>query len=268
MFVRQMGLPARLAIYIAVSLALMAADARYDAMTLLRAGAASVFHPVQAFLASPFVFFGQAGEFFVQHGELLREKQALEGERHRLMTGQQAMATLAAENARLRALLALPLPPRYQARPVEIVRALPDPFARKLILNRGERDGIQAGRPVVDAQGLVGQITRVHAASSELTLLTSHEQSAPVEVLRNGLRLIVTGIGSDNLLEVRYLDSHADLAVGDVLVTSGIDGVYPAGLPVAQVLRIDPPRHSPFARALCRPLASVGQGRHLTVLQP
>jgi len=267
LFVRQMGLPARLAIYIAVSLGLMAADTRYDAMAMLRTGAASVFHPLQSFLAGPFVYFGEAGEFFVQHGELLREKQALEAEQQRLRTALQSMDTLAAENDRLRALLALPLPHGYQARPVEVIRALPDPFARKLILNLGEKDAIAAGWPVVDAQGLVGQVTRVYPGSSELTLLTSHEQSAPVEVLRNGLRLIVTGVGSDNLLEVRYLDQHADLVAGDVLVTSGIDGVYPPGIPVGQVLRIEPPRHSPFARAVCRPLARVGQGRHLTVLQ-
>lgn len=268
MFMRQMGLPARLAIYIALSLGLMAADARYDALGLLRTGAASVFHPLQSFLARPFVYFGAAGAFFVQHGELLQERRALEVERHRLLTGLQAMHTLEAENARLRTLMALPAPAGFLARPIEVARALPDPFARKLIIGLGAAEGITAGYPVVDANGLVGQVTRVHPGSSEVTLLTSHDQSAPVQVLRNGLRLVVTGLGSDNLLEVRYLDTHADLQVGDELVTSGLDGVYPAGIPVGRVLRVDPPRHTPFARAVCRPLAETGQGRHLTLLQP
>lgn len=268
MFMRQMGLPARLVIYITISLGLMAADARYDALGMLRSSAAAVFHPLQSFLARPFAFFGVAGEFFVQHGELLQDKQALEMERHRLLTSVQAMRTLEAENTRLRGLLALPAPAGFLARPIEIARVVPDPFSRKLVISLGASDDIVAGRPVVDAYGLVGQVTRVHPRSSEVTLLTSHEQSAPVQVVRNGLRLIVTGLGSDNLLEVRYLDMHADLRVGDELVTSGIDGIYPPGIPVGRVLRVDAPRHTPFARAYCQPLAGVGQGRHLTLLQP
>jgi rod shape-determining protein MreC len=121
---------------------------------------------------------------------------------------------------------------------------------------------------VVDALGLVGQVTRVFPWSSEVTLLTDRDQGAPVQNLRNGLRIIVSGQGSDNLLEVRFLDMHADLRPGDWLYTSGIDGVYPAGIPVAQVVRTEPPRHTPFARALCKPLGGVGHYRHLAVLKP
>jgi len=116
--------------------------------------------------------------------------------------------------------------------------------------------------------GLVGQVTRVYPWTSEVTLLTDRDQGAPVQNLRNGLRVIVSGQGSDTLLEVRFLDMHADLKPGDLLHTSGIDGVYPAGIPVAQVVRIEPPRHTPFARALCRPLGGVGQYRHMAVLKP
>lgn len=268
MFMRQMGLPARLAIYMTLSLALMAADTRYDALGLLRSGAASVFHPLQSFLARPFAYFDTAGEFFVQHGELLREKQSLEAERQRLRTSVLALHTLEAENTRLRTLMGLPVPQGFLQRSVEVVRVLPDPFARKLIIDLGSADGVTAGYPLVDARGLVGQVTRVFPGSSEVTLLTSHEQSAPVQVTRNGLRLVVTGLGSDDLLQVLYLDQHADLKAGDELVTSGIDGVYPPGIPVARVLRVDPPRNTPFGRAVCQPMAWVGQGRHLTLLQP
>lgn len=267
MFVRQIGLPVRLAIYAILSLGLMAADARYDALGLLRTGAASVFHPLQTFLGRPFAYLREASDFFEVHGELLRDNRDLVAERQQLRTDMQKMRLLEAENARLRALLALPTPAGYQARTVEVVGAVPDPFSRRLVIGMGASQGISAGWPLVDANGLVGQVTRVFPSSSEVTLLTSHEQSAPVQVLRNGLRLIVTGLGSDDLLEVRYLDSHADLQPGDLLVTSGIDGVYPQGIPVGRVLRIDPPRQSPFARALCQPMAGIGQGRHLTLLQ-
>jgi rod shape-determining protein MreC len=268
MFVRQIGLSVRLAIYVVLSLVLMAADAHYDALGLLRKGAATVFHPLQTLLAGPFRYLSEASDFFEVHGELLRDNRELVAERQQLRTDLQKMHLLEAENARLRSLLALPLPAGYKGRPVEVVGAVPDPFVRRLIIGVGESQGIVPGWPVVDADGLVGQVTRVFPSSGEVTLLTSHEQSAPVQVLRNGLRLIVTGLGSDDLLEVRYLDSHADLQPGDLLVTSGIDGVYPQGIPVARVLRIDPPRQSPFARALCQPLAGIGQGRHLTILQP
>jgi rod shape-determining protein MreC len=268
MFVRQMGLPARLTIYLALGVILMAADTRYAALERVRAGAAVVFHPLQAFLARPFLYFSEASEFFIQHAELLRTQQALEAEQVRLRTRLQAMQTLEADNQRLRALMALPTPTGFQQRTIEVARVLPDPFARRLVINLGASAGIRAGYPVVDARGLVGQVTRVYAGSSEVTLLTSQEQSAPVQVVRNGLRLIITGLGVDDRLEIRYLDAHADLKSGDVLTTSGLDGVYPAGIPVARVLRVDPPGHTPFARAVCEPLAGTGQGRHLSLLQP
>jgi rod shape-determining protein MreC len=121
---------------------------------------------------------------------------------------------------------------------------------------------------VVDANGLVGQVTRVYPWSAEVSLLTDRSQGAPVLNMRNGLRIIVSGQGSDNFLEVRFLDMHADLQPDDLLYTSGIDGIYPAGIPVARVVKTEPPHHTPFARALCQPLGGVGRYRHMAVLVP
>lgn len=267
MFARAMGLPARLALYGLASLALMLVDSRYDALTAFRAGAATLIHPVQAALARPFEFLGEAGEFFAVHGELLREKRRLEDEREQLATLLQSHRDLQAENARLRALLALPVPAGVEALAATVTRILPDPFARKLVIDRGANHGVVAGRPVVDAAGLIGQVTEVYPASSVVTLLTSKEQAAPVQNQRNGLRLLVSGTGSDNLLEVRYLDMHADLKPGDLLTTSGLDGVYPPGIPVARVLDIAQPRQTPFASARCQPIGSIGQHRHVLVLK-
>lgn len=267
MFTRELGLPGRLAIYGLVSLALMLADSRYDALSALRTGVAAVVHPVQAGLARPFEFLGEAGRFFVNHGQMLRENRRLESDRRQLATSLQGYRGLQAENEHLRSLLGLKPPPGALSMAAEITRTLPDPFARKILLDRGSGHGVEAGRPVVDVDGLVGQVTRVYPGSSEVTLLTSREQAAPVQNLRNGLRLIVSGTGSDDLLEVRFLDMHADLKAGDVLVTSGIDGVYPAGIPVARVLRVDPPRQTPFARAVCEASGGVGRHRHLAILR-
>jgi len=267
MFVRELGLPQRFILYAVVCLVVMAADTRYDTLAFLRTGIATVLHPVQAVMAKPFVFLQEAFGFFEVHGQVVRENAELRTEQRHLQVALQDQIRLRSENEQLRALLGLPKPPGYTGLAVEIVQALADPFARKVLVNRGSLHGIVAGSPVVDSLGLVGQITRVYPASSEVTLLTSREQAAPVQSVRTGLRLIVSGYGQDRLLQVRFLDMHADLRPGDELVTSGLDGVYPAGIQVARVLRIEPPRHTPFASALCTPLAGVSEQRHLLVLQ-
>ena len=267
MFVRVMGLPVRLSLYVLLCLLLMTVDARFDVLHQVRAGLTAVLHPLQNQLARPFRYLQEAFEFFRVHGELLREVHRLQAERRELLLKLQDRELLQAENAHLRTLLDLDAPPGYRAIAVEIVQTLANPFARKVVVNRGSRHGVSPGWPVVDAYGLVGQVTRVYPFSSEVSLITSPEQDVPVQVLRNGLRLLVSGEGQDRLLQVRFLDMHADLQTGDILVTSGLDGRYPAGIPVARVLVTEPPRHSPFARALCLPLAGVGKQRQLVILQ-
>lgn len=268
MFARAMGLPTRLALYCLFSLALMVVDSRYGALTSFRSAAASVIYPIQGFLAKPFNYFSEASAFFTVHGKVLEENRHLILESQIFASRLQDYAALKNENAQLRRLLNLPPAPGVKPMAAEIIRVQSDPFDRRIVVDKGAVDGVDAGRPVIDASGLVGQVTRVFAASSEVTLLTSKEQAAPVQDQRNGLRLIVSGTGSDNLLEVRYLDMHADVKAGDILVTSGIDGVYPLGIPVARVLRVDPPRQTPFARAVCQPIGEIGEHRHVMILNP
>ncbi len=201
------------------------------------------------------------------HGALLKENQRLLRERERLAQSVQDWRALCAEHAHLRGLLALCAYPHVKPIAVEITRSLPDPFERRVVVDKGSLHGVIAGRPAVDGVGLIGQVTRVFPASSEITLLVSREQSAPVMNQRNGLRLMINGLGSDDLMEVRYLDAQADIKPGDELATSGLDGVYPPGIPVARVLRVELPRHTPFARAVCAPLAGVGKQRHVMILQ-
>lgn len=267
MFVRVMGLPLRLALYILACLVLMGVDARYDTLRLVRAGLAVVLHPVQTGLARPFHYLQDAFEFFEVHGELVRNYQRLQ-ETQRLLRQQLHDRTLLqAENAHLRSLLGLVAPPGYVSHGVEIVQAMSNPFSRKVVVDRGSLHGLSTGWPAVDERGLLGQVTRVFPTSSEVTLITSREQDIPVQVVRNGLRLIISGTGQDRLLEVRFLDMHADLQPDDILVTSGLDGVYPPGIPVARVVAVEPPRHTPFARAVCAPLAGVGRHRQMLILQ-
>lgn len=268
MFVREMGLSARFGLYLLACLILMAVDSRYDALSKIRAGFNAVIHPAQQAIVWPFDYFADAAGFFAQHNELVQERDQLRQERGQLLARLQEYQAYQAENQRLHVLADLPVEPTLQRVPAEIIRAAQDPFARKVIVNRGSLHGVVAGRPVIDERGLIGQVTQVFPASSEITLLTDRSQSAPVQATRNGMRILVSGMGNDSLLEVRYLDLHADLKPGDILVTSGLDGVYPPGLPVAKVLEIELPRHNPFARAICQSLAGVGQHRHVVILMP
>lgn len=267
LFVREMGLSARLGVYVLICLLLAGLDARYAALAGVRFGLNAIIHPVQMALAQPWEWLQEVGGFLVTHGELQQDNERLRQAQDRLLSGQQDRQALALENERLRGLLALPPRPGVAPLVAEIVKTAPDPFSRKIIINRGSLQGIVAGWPVVDATGLVGQVTRVFPWSAEVTLLTDRDQDAPVQNQRNGLRIIVSGMGSDSLLQVRFLDMHADIKPGDLLYTSGIDGVYPAGIPVAQVVKTEAPRHTPFARALCRPLGGVSHYRHVAVLQ-
>lgn len=268
LFVREMGLPARFSLYVLVCLFLLAVDARYSTLSGVRTGLNALIHPAQIALAQPWEWLQSVGRFFIAHGELAAENRHLKQQQELLGAGIQDRAAIAAENAQLRALMSLPPHPGFSMLAGEVVETLPDPFTRKIIINRGSSHGINAGWPVVDAAGLVGQVTRVYPWTAEVTLLTDRDQGAPVQNLRNGLRVIVSGQGSDNLLEVRFLDMHADLKPGDLLYTSGIDGIYPAGVPVARVVQTEPPRHTPFARALCQPLGGVGRYRHMAILVP
>lgn len=266
LFVREMGLPARFGLYVLFCLIVAAVDTRYAALHVVRDGLNALLHPLRAGLAMPWEWAREAGGFFVTHGDLKGENTRLRQERERLLVDLLDRRALAAENAHLRSLLSLAPRPGIDGMVAEILQVSADPFNRKVIINRGKAHGLMPGRPVVDGAGLVGQVTRVFPYSAEVSLLTDRDQGAPVQNLRNGLRLIVSGTGADDLLEIRFLDMHADLRAGDWLYTSGIDGLYPAGIPVAQVLSTEPPRHTPFATALCRPIGGVGRYRHVVVL--
>ena len=141
-----------------------------------------------------------------------------------------------------------------------------DPFTRKVIIDKGSQAAVAPGQPVIDADGLIGQVTRVHPLVAEVTLVLDKEQSIPVQVLRNGLRAVAFGSGDGSTMELRYMAMNAEIVVGDELTTSGIDGVFPAGLPVARVTHIDRDSAVQFARVLCAPKGGPGKGAELLVL--
>jgi rod shape-determining protein MreC len=147
-----------------------------------------------------------------------------------------------------------------------VLYASRDPYSHKMFVNAGAQQGVTPGAPVADELGLVGQVTRVHPLVSEVTLITDQDQAIPVQVVRSGLRAIAFGSGASGTVELRFMASNAEIQTGDHLVTSGIDGTYPAGLPVASVMRIERDAELSFTRVVCKPAAGVDRGRYVLLL--
>jgi len=265
MFVRRLGPAGRLAIWLLIGLSLVVLDSRFHALDGLRSGFSLVLQPVREFLRAPTELAEELGGFFTRHRVLQKERDALLAERAALMASMAEARDLARENRELRALLALA--PRYGARQVRAAMLYKghDWFAQRLLLDRGAAAGLRSGLPVVDADGLVGQIQRVYPGSSEVTLVSSPGQLTPVQIERTAQRGLAAGSGQGGL-ELRYMPSHTDVRVGDRLLTSGIDGVYPSGIPVARVTRVSRSESSPYLRVECLPLAGLERARGVLVL--
>jgi rod shape-determining protein MreC len=178
----------------------------------------------------------------------------------------QRFKALEVENENMRQLLGAAQSTSQPAILGEILHMGRDPFNHKVVVNVGVRQGIISGQAVVDAAGVIGQVTRVYPFTSEVTLITDKELAIPIQIERNGLRAIAFGHGRDTTLNLPYLPANVDIRKGDKLVTSGIDGIYPAGLAVAAVTHIERNPDSPFARIVCRPIAGVENNRQILLL--
>lgn len=266
MFTRRPGAAVLLAVWSALAISLILVDARFNGLNWLRSGIATLFYPLQVAARAPFHLGTEVRDFLVQHHALQRENAALRATHLRYSAQLARIQSLQLENNALRSQLGLRQTASYQAVSVEILSVPRDPFSRRVILDRGANSAIQAGAPVVDGLGLVGQVTGVFPLSSEVTLISDRNQAVPAQIQRTGQRVLVYGDGM--ALEVRYLPTHADIQLGDVLVTSGIDRVYPAGLAVARVTNIARPTDNPYARVTCLPIAGVEKSRVLMVLKP
>jgi rod shape-determining protein MreC len=256
----------RLAFFGLLSISMLVSDAYFNHLNLLRQGVGLVLHPLQQIANSPLTLYRRAGDFFVTQHKLAGENEAL---REAALTHSQKLQTnaaLEAENSHLRRLLNTRERHGVRAVAVEVMSAGRDPFSRKIVVDKGLDRQIESGQATIDDQGLVGQITHVQVLSSEVTLITDKGQAVPVEVLRNGLRAIAFGRGQDNTLELAFMPINMDIQLGDQLVTSGIDGVYPRGIPVAVVAQVERSGGLAFAKIVCKPNAGVDRYRHLLVV--
>ena len=256
----------RLVFFAALSLSLLFVDARYQYLESVRSALSTLLYPLQRVAALPVDAWRAADDFFTLHNNLVRDNNALR-QQHTVDSEQLLQyQSLKADDDHLRELLAVRQRANYPTLLAEIAYVERDVFQRKLYLDKGAQAGVLAGQVVMDDSGVVGQVTRVYPLVSEVTLITDKDHAVPVMVLRNGLRTVVFGSGDTTDLVLRYVPNSADIQQGDVLVTSGIDGVYPPGLPVAKVARIENNPAFPFARINCLPVAGVNRQRQLLIL--
>ncbi|MBX3615871.1 rod shape-determining protein MreC [Nitrosomonas sp.] len=260
---------ARLFVFALLSFALIAEDTRFNYFPQLRQTIGVLIHPLQKIAYFPVVVYDQL-EAFIASFYLLEENAKLRqlywDRREQLLK----LEALEAENFHLRRLLGAAQEIQANSKTTtvlaEILSSPRDPFNHKITINKGSFHGIQLGQAVIDDQGIIGQVTRLYPWSSEVTLLTDKDHSVPVQVVRNGLRSIVSGSGKNNELELRYLSINTDIQRGDLLVTSGIGGIYPPGIPVAIVEKIEQDPAGDFALIISMPVAGVERNRQVLVL--
>lgn len=259
----------KLLFFSTLSCGLMFADLHYNIVQPARWALSLIVYPVQWLALRPVAIWDQLDDVFESKQDALN---AVELSRKKLLE-QSVRASqveqLTLENNHLRRLLELRERYPTSAIAAEVLYEAADPFMRKMILNKGATHGVQNSSPVMDDQGILGQVTRVHPLVSEITLVTDREHSIPVLNTRTGARGVAFGeSGGAPLLELRYMATNADIEEGDVLTTSGVDGIYPPGIPVAKVVKVERRADSVFARILCESLARVQGARHVMVLEP
>lgn len=260
----------KLVVFSAVALFLMVADLRFRLTAPVRTAVAALLYPAQWAVLQPVGLVSLAGNYFTSlHAAQQGEAEALQ----RLATQAQRslqLEQISLENERLRQLLAMRERTRTEATGAQVLYDAGDPYSRKIVIDRGQTHGIVAGSPVIDESGVLGQVTRVYPLVSEVTLLIDRDQAIPVLNARTGVRSVAYGepSASGDGLELRYTLASADIAQGDLLTTSGVDGVYPAGLPVARVTLVERQAESSFTRVRCEPMARVQGTLHVLVLKP
>jgi len=263
-FKRGLAPLARLFMFVALCLVLLVADLRFRYLEVVRNGLSVITYPLQMAASTPADVVRNAARYFGTLIDVQLENAELR--RHQLDVGERLLRFdhLERENAELRGLLEMSQRIAVRSVAADILYNAPDPFARKVILDRGAQQGVEPGLAVVDAQGVIGQVTRVHPIQSEVTLLTDRRQSIPVSVVRNGVRGVLYGTGRGSL-EMRHVLADVDIQPGDQLVTSGLDGVYVPGLPVAKVLSVNREADA-FARIDCEPLAAIERSVQVLVV--
>lgn len=268
-FGRSVGAPSnltRLILLSALSVALMILDHRGHHLEKIRAGLNVLAYPIQLIAAAPAYVGGGIADFFTTRGTLRQDNEKLLAERQVLNAKVQQFDALEEENARLRRMLGSAAQVADKAIAAELIEVSSEPFTRKIVVAKGSHDGVYVGQSVIDAHGIMGQVTQVASQVSRVTLITDAGHAIPVLDNRSGLRMLVFGTGDPDTLKVPYLTSASDIKEGDLLVSSGMGGTFPPGYPVAQVSRIVNDPNEAFLAITAKPAAQLNHGKQVMLI--
>ena len=251
-----------------VSIVLMGVDFRFHYLKNIRQTTNVFTKPFHAVLNLPSDLYDFTTQYFYNQSQLIQENETLKLDMDRLKADLQRLDFIDQENNQLKNLLEVKNLKKFKTEGVSIIYSRFDPFNQKIIIDGGQNKKFQAGQPIIDSLGLVGQISNVFPETSEVTLLIDKRMSVPIQIQRNGLRAITNGDGQSEMILISHLPSSVDVIQGDIVRTSGIDTIYPEGLAVAEVLEINHDPKLPFAKIICKPIASIRNHNHLLVVMP
>lgn len=259
----------KLIFFSALSLLLVFGDKQLQFTKPLRAGLSTLILPIQWLVLQPGEALSAMGTYFQSLDRAQTNLKAAELKLLQQSVRSQQLDQLQIENQNLRQLMSLQSSMVVASQAAEVLFDVPDPYNQRIVIDRGQLKNVALGSPVIDAGGVVGQVTRVYPLTSEVTLLTDKDQSIPVLNSRTGARNITSGdvLAGLPMIELKFVPASADVKEGDLLTTSGIDGIYPAGLQVARISHIERRVDISFARIHASPLAEL-KGRHVLILQP
>ncbi len=263
LFQRRPSITLRLLILVLLSVAMMTVDHRGAHLEPVRAGLLLLISPLQYLINLPFAAGPWLSESFTSRNALQDENSRLRDEQLALMARMQRYEALEVENRRLRELLQSSARMGGRTSVAEIIAVNLDPFKRQIVLDKGTRDGVTLGQPLLDARGILGQVVHAAPYTSNVLLITDPTHALPVQVLRNGLRSIAFGSGLSNLLDLPYLANNADIQAGDLLVSSGLGGRFPADYPVGKVVSVEFNPNEPFAKVRAEPSADLERNREV-----
>ncbi len=244
----------------------MVTDARFDYLKPVRSELALVLSPLYEVAGFPLRAWEGVSDQFSSRTELMAENERLKAEQLLLQRRLQKLAALTEQNVRLRELLNSAALVDDKVLVGELIGVDPNPYTHRIIIDKGAKDGVFVGQPVLDASGLMGQVVEVMPYSARVLLLTDVTHSIPVQVNRNGLRAIAVGTGNPERLELRYVADTADIKEGDLLVSSGLGQRFPAGYPVATVSKVIHDSGQPFAVVRAIPTAKLNRSRYMLLV--
>ncbi|WP_339775519.1 rod shape-determining protein MreC [uncultured Methylophaga sp.] len=268
LFAQTPSLNTRMLLAVVASLLLYFLDTRLDYFKPVRMTLSTVVYPVQKLASMPDDFTTWFADFFQGHRQLREKIMKLEAQNLTNSVRMQKMQALESENMRLRELLGSSFRLQERVQVAELLSVDLDPFYQHVIIDKGETFGVYEGQPVLDSLGVMGQVAEVSQFSSRVVLLTDPSHSIPVQIVRNGLRAVVTGRGLGENLQMEFLPHNADVRVGDLLVTSGLGGRFPVGYPVGKVISVNFPQGKSFAEITVSPAARLATSREVMLVLP